>query len=332
MDLVLILTHSGDRAVDLVTPHLTKRGIDFIRFNTEEFPQYVQMSLDLRGENWNGTITFPERKVHVNDITSIWNRRPHESIIDPAVSNPVLRKWGAKESTGSLRILWSLLGDTFWLNPIDAGERIQNNKWIQMMEASKLGFRTPDHSMISSDLETIKEFCQKSEGDIVIKKIVSGILEYPDGRTGVLFTNRIQPRNLTTEDFKGIRFVPVFMQTCVTKKLELRVIVVGNQVFSCALYSQEHAETRSDWRTQIFLDQGVRHEPYQLPEEVEQKCIELVRKLGLHYGAIDLAVTPEGEYIFFEINQNGEWAWIELRTGMPIGKAIADILITPNGQ
>lgn len=44
------------------------------------------------------------------------------------------------------------------------------------------------------------------------------------------------------------------------------------------------------------------------------------------------APVLEGEYIFFEINQNGEWAWIELRTGMPIGKAIANILITPNGQ
>jgi D-alanine-D-alanine ligase-like ATP-grasp enzyme len=48
--------------------------------------------------------------------------------------------------------------------------------------------------------------------------------------------------------------------------------------------------------------------------------------LDLRFGALDFLVTPEGEWVFLEINPNGQWAWIEENTGLPITSAIADIL------
>ena len=52
----------------------------------------------------------------------------------------------------------------------------------------------------------------------------------------------------------------------------------------------------------------------------------LVRRLGLRYGAIDLILTPEGDYVFLEINPNGQWQWIEEPTGLPITSALCDEL------
>jgi hypothetical protein len=40
-----------------------------------------------------------------------------------------------------------------------------------------------------------------------------------------------------------------------------------------------------------------------------------------------MVLTPDGEHVFLEINPNGEWAWIEDETGLPIGAAIADLLV-----
>jgi len=37
-----------------------------------------------------------------------------------------------------------------------------------------------------------------------------------------------------------------------------------------------------------------------LPEEVRQRCLAFVHSYGLEYGALDLIVTPEGEYVFLE--------------------------------
>jgi glutathione synthase/RimK-type ligase-like ATP-grasp enzyme len=59
---------------------------------------------------------------------------------------------------------------------------------------------------------------------------------------------------------------------------------------------------------------------------VEERCVRLVAQLGLCYGAIDLVLTPDGRYIFLEINPNGQYLWIERMTGLPITEAICDLL------
>jgi len=43
-----------------------------------------------------------------------------------------------------------------------------------------------------------------------------------------------------------------------------------------------------------------------------------------------MAVTPTGDYIFFEINPSGQWYFAQLRTEMPIAEAIAELLIKGN--
>jgi len=53
-----------------------------------------------------------------------------------------------------------------------------------------------------------------------------------------------------------------------------------------------------------------------------------MRRLGLEYGAIDLRLTPEGQYVFLEINPAGQFLWIELATGQKIADAIAGHLST----
>ena len=50
--------------------------------------------------------------------------------------------------------------------------------------------------------------------------------------------------------------------------------------------------------------------------------------LGLRYGAIDMVFTPDGRYVFLEINPNGQYLWIEYQTGMPISDAICDLLMS----
>jgi hypothetical protein len=41
---------------------------------------------------------------------------------------------------------------------------------------------------------------------------------------------------------------------------------------------------------------------------------------------VDLARRPDGSYTFFELNPNGQWAWIEQRTSVPLRAHLADLL------
>jgi len=52
----------------------------------------------------------------------------------------------------------------------------------------------------------------------------------------------------------------------------------------------------------------------------------MTRDYGLEFSAIDLARHIDGTYVFFELNPNGQWAWVEQLTGLPLRYRLADLL------
>ncbi|MNE53265.1 Ribosomal protein S6--L-glutamate ligase [compost metagenome] len=114
---------------------------------------------------------------------------------------------------------------------------------------------------------------------------------------------------------------PCIYQELIEKEFEVRVTVVGEKVFSASIDSQSDNDTKIDWRKKKLVFTKV-----ELPFEIEYLCIEIVKKLNLLFGAIDLIKDKNGNYIFLEINPNGQWAWIETQTGIEISDAIINEL------
>jgi glutathione synthase/RimK-type ligase-like ATP-grasp enzyme len=118
----------------------------------------------------------------------------------------------------------------------------------------------------------------------------------------------------------------MIFQELIPKALELRVTIVGNQVFSAAVDSQKSDVSQFDWREDgdgLIND----WEPYALPQSIQRKLLALMDSLGLDYGAIDLILTPDGRYVFLEINPAGEFFWLEMQPGLAISGAVADVLV-----
>jgi len=46
----------------------------------------------------------------------------------------------------------------------------------------------------------------------------------------------------------------------------------------------------------------------------------------LIFAAIDMILTPDGHYVFLELNPNGQWEWIENATHLPICSTLVDVL------
>jgi glutathione synthase/RimK-type ligase-like ATP-grasp enzyme len=120
--------------------------------------------------------------------------------------------------------------------------------------------------------------------------------------------------------------VPHLFQRFVPKRADCRVTIVDERVFVCRLNSGAHPRYAIDVRRGLG-DPLLRHDIVQLCDETQAKLIQLVHSLGLHFGAIDLVEDDSGDLWFLEINPNGQWAWIEERTGAPISEAIADSLV-----
>jgi D-alanine-D-alanine ligase-like ATP-grasp enzyme len=64
---------------------------------------------------------------------------------------------------------------------------------------------------------------------------------------------------------------------------------------------------------------------------VAQACTQLLRRLDLQFGAIDLVLTEQNEYVFLEINPSGQFAWIEDLTKLPLMATLADLLVEKCG-
>ena len=143
-------------------------------------------------------------------------------------------------------------------------------------------------------------------------------------------TSWILTRRLDWEEAESalpqIPACPVICQEYVRKQFELRITIVGKEIFPCAIYSQEaDAAHRVDWRGDPY---AIRHEAFALPSDIEEKCLALMDALGLQFGCIDMIVTPDNEYVFLEINPWGQWLWVQQLTSMPITEALVDLLIS----
>jgi len=121
---------------------------------------------------------------------------------------------------------------------------------------------------------------------------------------------------------ESLSYAPVIFQRRIEKKIDLRVTVVGDQVFAVSIDSQALKETETDWRHSSVS--SLDHEVFDLPKDLGESCKLMVKRLQLRYGAIDLVMDKSGKYWFLECNPNGQWAWIENRTGLPISAAIVD--------
>jgi glutathione synthase/RimK-type ligase-like ATP-grasp enzyme len=104
---------------------------------------------------------------------------------------------------------------------------------------------------------------------------------------------------------------------------DLRVTVVGMEVFAAAIHSQE-TEYPVDSRIDII---NAEIEPVVLPDHLSDLLLQLTDALGLVYGAIDLRRTPDDRYVFLEINPSGQFRYIEVATGLPITAALAAALM-----
>jgi glutathione synthase/RimK-type ligase-like ATP-grasp enzyme len=69
-------------------------------------------------------------------------------------------------------------------------------------------------------------------------------------------------------------------------------------------------------------------EPFSLPEQVEASLLRLMDSFEINFASLDMILTPEGEFVFLELNPNGQWLWLEAELGLPLVASMADLLTT----
>jgi glutathione synthase/RimK-type ligase-like ATP-grasp enzyme len=106
----------------------------------------------------------------------------------------------------------------------------------------------------------------------------------------------------------SVRLAPCQFQEYIQKQSELRVTVIGDDVFAAEIHSQAHEKTSIDWR---HYDVQIPYCKATLPSDMIERCLALTRSYNLNFSAMDLVLTPDGRYVFLENNPNGQFIFVE---------------------
>ena len=207
-----------------------------------------------------------------------------------------------------------------------AAARRANHKLIQLERAVRQGLQIPE-TLASNDPETIREFHCKVNGRILYKPFTPFSWRSSDRvKEYGAYASIVDDNNPL--DAESLRSAPGIFQEYVEKAYEVRVLVVDKQMFAVKIESQQADVNKVDWRVEPRIN---RYAPYSLPPKLRKQVESLLSGLGLVTGSLDFIVTPSGEYYFLEINQAGQFLFMELHVPeLPILGTFADFLISRN--
>jgi glutathione synthase/RimK-type ligase-like ATP-grasp enzyme len=299
--MILVISHKNDFSADFLVNKLNQRALNYRRLNCEDI-----LTVDATFRFKSG---FSYSLLEEGRFDSVWFRRtklPELQGLSVAEANYVL-----VETDSLLKNIFSTLSAR-WLSSPNSVYRAES-KLLQLRTAHDIGFSIPE-TLVTNSKEEVRQFYRELNGRVIVKPLSQTRLN--DGEnTSFIFTSEVSPDVL--ERISDLDLTPCIFQENVPKLDELRVTVVGDEVFAAKVNSQDFEETRTDWRKK-----ELHFEPIKLPSFVADLCTDLLRSLKLKFGAIDLIRTPDGKYIFLEINPNGQWVWIENHTSLKISDAI----------
>ena len=314
--MILIVSSKEDLHIPHVTEHL-QHGFKLL--DVGDILNKSGLTYFCSGEGQDVSIKYAGSIL--SGITGIWLRRPRS--FDEGLTVPV--KVGYQDYCRSalrqhLNELYAVLQDALWVSDRFAIERAEH-KMYQLQVAKRVGLNVPATTITSSP-EDARSFIQEQGGGIVKK--LSGRLAADERGPLILYAQRV-----TADDpaqYEGLHLAPSIFQQTINPGFDIRVTVVGNMVFAAKVLLEGVSESNiRDWH--IGHQEGsIRLEEYKLPKDVAQRCVQLVKDMGLQFGALDFVQDQEGKIWFIEINPNGQWAFVEEETGQPIGKALAALL------
>lgn len=303
--MILIITHKEDYTADFVIAKLNERSIPYFRFNCEDYLDYdILVGYGKSsGISINGFTQF----------SSVWYRRT--KLPDIMAPNESERLYILGEIDTFMNNLFAMIESKWLSHPFFL--EIAENKLFQLKLAKKIGFLIPE-TIVTTSADTLRKFLQQQNKNI-IKPLGSGKVEYLDNNAKLIFTNEL-PKNLSQE-IETYVLTPAIYQGQIEKDYEIRVTVIGHDVFAAKIDSQKDEATRIDWRRS-----PKQFEAYTLPDDIKDKCVTMLKELNISFGAFDLIKGVDGEYYFLEINPNGQWVWIEKETGQQISDSLIRFL------
>jgi hypothetical protein len=234
---------------------------------------------------------------------TVWFKRPLLAL-HPEV-DPLEKKFAANEYEAFKRnlLLHIELTGARCINKWSTVITIEN-KSLQLSLASRCGLHVPP-TTIGNYAPFIKTFLARSEAGVIHKAFRPHAWVAADGAIYNCETTGLSGDCDWPDD--TFAYAPGIYQQRIQKSCDVRINMIGRDFHSFVITTPGIA---LDWRSH-GLRNGLCVERITLPSDVESALLAFADRAELAFGCFDMVVDKEGVWWFLEVNQAGQFLWID---------------------
>ena len=322
--MILIISTGEDLSTDFVLEWLYRLGGNFCRVNFFELLLPDSRSNNIFYSLNENRLRINSKTIDLDSVNAVWLRKLgtykkssyYKSSVG-LVRFDLLAKNSTEFGAFVMSVLKNINQEAYWITNL---KHVGQSKWQVLKKAREVGLKVPETYFINQkfDLEKIRQ------KEAIINKTIQEPYFIDKGRHYFsMYTT-----DICNEDVKNLpeRFMLSCVQTKIEKEYEVRSFFLDSDFFSMAIFSQNDPKTRLDFRNYNTVKPN-RVVPYKLPDHIEEKLKTLMRSIDLNCGSIDLIRDKNGEYVFLEVNPNGQYGMVDHPCNYNLNKLIAEKLI-----
>lgn len=320
---VLIVSFPDDMHAYALIWAMAQRNVLCRLWSTENFPE--QQRLTIKMSNSKDT-QIGIASVEPLGYETIWLRHvtPPQSVSEKlAPADKPMALSEAKRCVDGTLAVMAL--DAVWINPPET-RRLSNIKAYQLELAKRVGLVVPD-TIISNDPDEIRAFAREHKGDIIYKSFAPAT--WRDSEKGTLwrlFTSALPPEVLKQD--VAMTSCPGIYQARLAKSADIRIVFFGDTFYGARICSQATEEGKLDFRSDIRQQAPL--EAFPISSTIYDQCNEFRKRLGLLHGSFDFVERPDGTLVFLEINEMGQFLWLEEKVpSLPLLDAFVSFSLEP---
>jgi glutathione synthase/RimK-type ligase-like ATP-grasp enzyme len=305
-DCVLVYGTAANEIVALVCARLAAMHRPYFVVDELDWAQPATLFVHSDGDSRTGWIQRGEESLPLGEIRGVYLRTEEYRGLRRWPELPAEQEQAARLEA---RMAFLSLIDGLACPVMNRGAASQSNhsKVYQQQLIQRHGFRAP-RTLATSEPEAARAFLADCPAGAIYKSLssVRSIVERVDDA--------------------ALARLPL-LENCPTQLQEfipgtdVRVHVVAGECFTAEIETDV-----VDYRYAVAKGSAARMRSATLPAGVHERCLSLVRALGLLLGGVDFRRTPDGEYVCLEVNPMPAFLWYERVAGLPISDAIARAL------
>lgn len=316
--MVLILSSPGDLSTELVMDWLRNYQHPFLKINSQDFlEKAISFSL------FPAELTIDGKPFDIDAVGAVWYRKfgffgrspyyqKNKKKLSPGAANQL-----KQEFQTITQGFTSLFHDKYWLTQPHS---VTPNKLVVLNLAKQCGLLIPTTHIVNTREQLQKKLAQHS---LITKSAYEPFfMQDPKGMYS-MYTKEVTPE--IANEF-GATFFPSLLQEKVEKAYELRIFYLEGVCYSMAIFSQQDEQTAIDFRMYDH-ESPTRSVPYVLPEIIRHQLQQLMEKMDLNCGSIDMIRATNGNYYFLEVNPVGQFGMTSIPCNYDLHEVVASHLI-----